>query len=137
MTCPKCSGPMWDNRNNKRNPKSPDFKCKNRECGHAIWEQRERSGPGMPAAAPANGKWTWGQLAKLYEGSLKIAEKTLAASAARTKLPLTSDNLLAGAATLFIAASRDGIRPVAPPPPPPPAPEQLPEPPEDWGDEEY
>ena len=26
--CPKCQGPMWDNREGKRNPKAPDFKCK-------------------------------------------------------------------------------------------------------------
>ena len=24
--CPKCEGPMWDNREGKRNPKAPDFK---------------------------------------------------------------------------------------------------------------
>jgi hypothetical protein len=28
---------MWDNRVGKKNPKSPDYKCKDKECGHAIW----------------------------------------------------------------------------------------------------
>lgn len=35
--CGKCGGPMWDNRKDKRNPKAPDFKCKNKGCGNAVW----------------------------------------------------------------------------------------------------
>lgn len=35
--CPKCHGPMWDNRTDKRNPRSPDYKCKARTCGHGVW----------------------------------------------------------------------------------------------------
>lgn len=36
--CPKCGSEMWDNRADKRNPKAPDFKCKNKAtCGHGIW----------------------------------------------------------------------------------------------------
>lgn len=38
--CPKCSGDMWDNRKDKINPKAPDFKCKNKECGGAIWPEK-------------------------------------------------------------------------------------------------
>lgn len=35
--CPKCQGAMWDNRESKRNPKAPDYKCKDRSCDGAIW----------------------------------------------------------------------------------------------------
>lgn len=35
--CPDCGGDMWDNRVNKKNPKGPDFKCKNSSCMKAIW----------------------------------------------------------------------------------------------------
>jgi len=36
--CPKCGGPMWDNRIGKTNPKSPDLKCKDKTgCDEAIW----------------------------------------------------------------------------------------------------
>jgi len=35
--CPKCKGAMWDNRESKRNPKAPDYKCKNKQCDGAIW----------------------------------------------------------------------------------------------------
>lgn len=37
--CPKCGSEMWDNRFDKKNPKGPDFKCKNRGCQHPIWLQ--------------------------------------------------------------------------------------------------
>ena len=49
--CPKCQGPMWDNRVGKRNPKAPDFKCKDRECDGVVWPPR--AAPGSAAAAPA------------------------------------------------------------------------------------
>jgi hypothetical protein len=35
--CPKCGGKMWDNRATKRNPKAPDFKCRDRTCDGVIW----------------------------------------------------------------------------------------------------
>src|SRR5207253_11502782 len=35
--CPKCGGPMWDNRENKRNPRAPDFRCRNRMCDGVLW----------------------------------------------------------------------------------------------------
>jgi hypothetical protein len=36
-SCPKCGGPMWDNRLTKRNPRAPDYKCQNRSCDGVIW----------------------------------------------------------------------------------------------------
>jgi hypothetical protein len=36
-TCPKCGGEMWDNRTSKRNPKAPDFRCRDRSCDGALW----------------------------------------------------------------------------------------------------
>ncbi len=48
--CPKCGGRMWDNRLGKRNPKAPDFKCRDRNCDGVIWPPK----PGAkPAAEPA------------------------------------------------------------------------------------
>jgi len=49
--CPKCQGPMWDNREGKRNPKAPDFKCKDRGCDGVIWPPRDGR---ATAAAPAS-----------------------------------------------------------------------------------
>jgi len=39
-SCPKCEGRMWDNRLSKRNPKAPDFKCRDRSCDGVIWPAR-------------------------------------------------------------------------------------------------
>jgi hypothetical protein len=56
--CPKCGGPMWDDRQNKRNPNAPDFKCKNKPkakgepgCEGVIWPPKNGA-PSKPAAAP-------------------------------------------------------------------------------------
>jgi hypothetical protein len=35
--CPKCDGPMWDNRESKRQPRSPDYRCKDRNCDGSVW----------------------------------------------------------------------------------------------------
>ena len=58
--CPKCGGEMWDNREGKRNPKAPDFKCKDRGCDGVIWPPRGTAVPGAQtatsrAASPAEG----------------------------------------------------------------------------------
>ena len=45
--CPKCGGPMWDNRTSKKNPRAPDFKCKKSDCDGVIWPAKQS------AAAPA------------------------------------------------------------------------------------
>src|SRR5678816_1073489 len=42
-SCPKCGGRMWDNRMSKRNPKAPDYKCRNRSCDGVIWPLRVAS----------------------------------------------------------------------------------------------
>jgi len=39
-SCPKCGGRMWDNRLSKRNPKAPDYKCRDRSCDGVIWPAR-------------------------------------------------------------------------------------------------
>lgn len=56
-SCPTCSGTMWDNRPKKAsgdaNPKSPDFKCKDKACGGVIWKYGEKPrGPVPQTRAP-------------------------------------------------------------------------------------
>jgi hypothetical protein len=43
--CPVCHGKMWDNREGKKNPKAPDFKCRDKSCEGVVW-------PPKPGAAP-------------------------------------------------------------------------------------
>ena len=53
-SCPKCQGPMWDNREGKRNPKAPDFKCRDKSCDGVIWPPRTaNAGAAAGAAAGA------------------------------------------------------------------------------------
>lgn len=126
MDCPKCGNEMWNNIGNKRNPRSPDWKCKNRQCGHAIWD--EPSAPRTSGVPPTSGKWTWGQLSKLYGNSLLLAEKHVVLMGERRHVAIASAEILSAAATIFIAASRDGVKAeVRTPPPSPPEPEQVPD----------
>ncbi len=40
--CDFCGGPVWDNRDSKRNPSQPDYKCRDKEsCGGAGWIQED------------------------------------------------------------------------------------------------
>lgn len=58
--CPKCGGPVWDNRENKKNPKGPDWTCKDKECktGNFVtagWAEKSAvkgDGPGMERDVP-------------------------------------------------------------------------------------
>lgn len=50
-SCPKCRGVMWDNRVGKRNPRAPDFRCRDRSCDGVIWPPKD--GNPAPAAKPA------------------------------------------------------------------------------------
>jgi hypothetical protein len=55
--CPTCGGEMWDNRNNKKNPKQPDFRCKDQECkgdkGYQTGVYLPKAKGKAPAPAPA------------------------------------------------------------------------------------
>jgi hypothetical protein len=55
-TCPKCGGAMWDNRASKRNPRAPDFKCRDKSCDGAIWPPRDAAPAGAPAGDPRTGE---------------------------------------------------------------------------------
>jgi hypothetical protein len=48
--CPKCGGKTWDNRATKRNPRAPDFKCRDRSCDGVIWPVR--SAPSVAEPIP-------------------------------------------------------------------------------------
>lgn len=116
--CPKCGGPLYDNRADKasgaKSRKWPDFKCQDKSCDWAEWLDKKGGAKVAKAVTPRGPKWTWGTLARTYERSLLLAEKYLAASTKRTKVAPTTADLLAAAATLFIAASRDGVQEAAP-----------------------
>jgi hypothetical protein len=49
QSCPKCGGRTWDNRLTKRNPKAPDYKCRDRSCDGVIWPPKGEAAKGEPA----------------------------------------------------------------------------------------
>jgi hypothetical protein len=57
QSCPKCGGRMWDNRLTKRNPKAPDYKCRDRSCDGVIWPPKagkaEKGDKAEPVKAPS------------------------------------------------------------------------------------
>jgi hypothetical protein len=52
-SCPKCGGRMWDNRLTKRNPKAPDYKCRDRSCDGVVWPPKDDKGEKGEKEAPA------------------------------------------------------------------------------------
>jgi hypothetical protein len=52
VPCPKCGGRTWDNREGKKNPKAPDFKCRDKSCDGVVWPPRGNAP--RPAAGVTN-----------------------------------------------------------------------------------
>jgi hypothetical protein len=130
--CPKCSGPLWDNRQTKRNPKQPDFKCKDKACNGVIWPPKDQAqasqapqphgysaGPHIPAldgpyqetGAPPVVAAIVPALAKvfaLYDRCLAhaiLAATTLEAA----EIGSSPESVTAACATLFIQACQKGL----------------------------
>jgi hypothetical protein len=102
--CLACGGPVWDNRGDKRSPKHPDFKCKDKAgCDWAGWLQapggKPRSAPDAAPAPAVRQPYTWDSLALTYRKCYQIAEKVVG------KTPDT----VAATATLFIQATKQGL----------------------------
>ena len=123
--CPKCNGRMWDNRVSKRNPKAPDFKCRNRSCDGVLWPGQHRSAfpateaPRLAAvrddAEPSsNGnELTVSLLPVLRQKYLELTDFVLDSVRPRYEqrgLECPPDTIAAIAATLYIAETRrDGL----------------------------
>jgi hypothetical protein len=60
VRCPKCGKECWDNRLTKRNPKAPDFKCKDRNCDGCIWPPRDgKAARTTTVPMPVSGNADW------------------------------------------------------------------------------
>jgi hypothetical protein len=101
--CPKCGGPVWDNRIDKRNPKAPDWKCKDAACGEAVWLEKPKE-PGQ-VSQKANGHvaYTWHDLGRTYKKCYQIATWAMGAD-------MSPEAIQAATATLFIQATRMGLK---------------------------
>lgn len=121
---------MWDNRETKKSPKQPDYKCKNKQCDKAIWLEKRSDSNGAPSNGNGNGHHAPSPvvaggsrpLGPLYNECLDFAGKACKHYFGEASTPA---DVIAAAATLFIQAVRDGgtirgVKPAPPPPPPPP-----------------
>jgi hypothetical protein len=113
VKCPKCGGELWDNRESKKTPKSPDYKCKNTACAEGFWFKKPKAAPAASPSAPiSGGRYTLRELYQLWAACFDAAEKKLVAASRRSggpKLGFPMADVLAGAATLFIGAQREGL----------------------------
>lgn len=123
-TCPKCAGRMWDNRASKRNPKAPDFKCRDRSCDGVLWpgqhnaarpimelrsQQVDEAAPADEASSPAERGVKSRTRTRLQECYLGLTDFVLADVRPKYQeagMPCTDATVAAIAATLFIATCR-------------------------------
>lgn len=117
-TCPKCAGSMWDNRQDKRNPKAPDFKCKDRSCDGALWPGQHRAAP--PIITPpnkradarssrdVNGSPTRKPTRQVYLDVTEFVLREVCPIYDEAGVPCSGQTVAAIVATLFISIGRDG-----------------------------
>ena len=130
VKCPKCGNDTWDNRVGKKNPKSPDYKCKDKACDGAIWPPRNcapvpaqakqafSSGPLVPGidgpyqetgAPPAEPVVFGAKLNGLFTLYGVCMDEVLSAQVPKLNkadVGTTPEAIAAMCATLFIAASK-------------------------------
>ena len=114
--CPDCGGKVYDNRakNAERiaagERPMPDFKCQ--ACEWKKWPPRPQGSGGGKGnfggpRKPAEPRYTWKDLQTYYKNSVVIAKAVLA-----KEIPEAEPaDIIAGTATVFSAATRDGIKP--------------------------
>lgn len=121
---------MYDNRDSKKNPKSPDFRCKDKSClddkgfATALWEKDIIKKGGVPAA-PANAKQPlssggplpWEKedalphekLDKMFNVYDACLDHAHIAAIKRFGKDVTDTAVAAMAATLYIDARKSGL----------------------------
>jgi len=128
MQCPECNGECWDNRqkiSDQPDWRGPVYKCKDDECGWIKWQPKgKKSGGSKAPAAPKGPRWTWPMLSTYYRNSLAIAVKHVKKAIPDAK----PEDILAGAHTVLIAATKGGVADPQPKPEPKPEPsyEEMP-----------
>lgn len=131
--CPKCGNVCWDNRQTKKNPKAPDYKCKDATCDGAIWppkngaprpaaanqgKQAFTTGGHIPeidgpytetGAAPHEAPSTADKLLKLFQVYDVCFDHAHSLAKSKIGASATHEGIAAQAATLFIQAAQRGV----------------------------
>ena len=141
MQCPKCGGAMWDNRETKKNPRQPDFKCKNRACDEAVWLDKGQikqstkptdgptPTPGLAGLTPqqqANARQT---VRGTYMTTMAYMAGAMAKVAKDSGIPLDMAAVQAATFSVYNTMDKKGLIPSHLKPAPEPAPKREPEPP--------
>lgn len=133
MQCPKCSGSMYDNReeNNARIARGekmrPDWKCKDKNCDGVVWRPKEGAAP-KAAPAPAKAAYSAGphipaiddgsdalplekldHLFRVYGVIEDHVLKTSVPKFTKADVGTTPESVAAQIATLLIAAQKAGV----------------------------
>lgn len=132
VRCPKCGGPVWDERGSKKNPKGPDFKCKDVNCkddkGYktGIWERdlvkqqshapapsSQKQGYNVPAYVPGLDDGSEALPTEKLDRLFNVWDSCLAHAHVQTKhlfgADVTDEAVIAATATLFIQACKVGV----------------------------
>ncbi len=143
MQCPKCGGAMWDNRETKKNPRQPDFKCKNKSCDEAMWLDKGQlkqstkatadttatSGPvGLTPPQQASARQS---IRQTYAITMGYVAGFMAKIATENKLPLDMGHVQAATFSIYNMMDKRGLLPVhtKSPETAAPVPKREPEPP--------
>lgn len=116
VLCPVCNGQMWDNRKDKRNPKSPDWKCRDRSCKGVIWPAKPKPGDMPPYLRNAEAEDAAELAGKIGKPTMRDTYKSLTRWVIKDILPIYAAEfgecgpVVASAitATLFIQACQSG-----------------------------
>lgn len=120
---------MWDNRDSKKNPKAPDYKCRDKSCDGVIWPPRNGAAPvrgGQTPAAPVKQPHAAGPYIPEIDGEPLPTEKldhlfavyaAVEAHVLATSVPkfnqadvgTTPESVASQIHTLFIAATKAGV----------------------------
>jgi hypothetical protein len=109
---------MWDNRTTKRNPKAPNFKCRDKNCDGCIWPPRGPKKDEKPAyvqqdrgslpnddvqdAQPQSGN----ESTKLYFAAMKYVVNAVVPVWEAGQIPYTAADINAATATIMIDHQR-------------------------------
>lgn len=143
MQCPKCGGAMWDNTNSKKNPRSPDFKCKDKNCGEGVWlrdgQIRQTTTPtdgptptpGLAGLTPQQQANARQMVRSTYMTTMAYMAGAMAKVAKDSSIPLDMAAVQAATFSVYNTMDKKGLIPshLKPAPEAPPAPKREPEPP--------
>jgi hypothetical protein len=106
VACPKCQGPMWDNRVGKKNPKAPDWKCKNKTCDGVIWPQKKKAEAVAGSIPPAKAAPTK-SLSQMYIESTDFVLATIVPKMVAKEIGVSDMSVASMIATVFIQRCRE------------------------------